>query len=160
MSYIEIIIYASVLGMITLVMINGVLALTGSYRNLSVMRNIEHTAMDVLERLSRDIRGATSVNAAQSVFNSSNGILTLVSTDSGVSTTTKYYLANGVVNLDVNDVFSGPLSSVSSTITDMTFYLISTENSSAVRIDLTVQSTDGNITKVKTYHNTVTLKQS
>lgn len=158
-SYIEVIIYASILGVLTLVMISGVLSLSSSYKNLSVMRNVEHTAIDVLERLSRDIRGANLIDTANSTFGTSNGVLTLVSTDGSFSTTTRYYLSDGVANLDVNGVFWGPLSSSYTQITDMTFYQITTTNSNAVRVDLTVEATDSGVTKIKTYHTTVALKQ-
>ena len=98
---IEMVIYVSLLTIIFIVAINMLLSFSQSYRTLSALRLAEHSAVDSLERISRDIRLASSVDSGNSTLGTSPGVLTLIATSNGVSTTTKFYVQNGVLKVDV-----------------------------------------------------------
>ena len=154
----EMLVYVGILVIISLLLINTVFTFSQSYRGLSALRLAEHSGIDSMERMTRDIRQASSVDSSHSTFGGTAGVLTLVSTSGGFSTTTKFYLSNSILKVDVNGVYFGPLSLSSSTVTALTFTLLSSAVSDGVKVDMTVQSTSGVMTKIKKYHSTIILK--
>ena len=157
-SLIEMLIYISILSIISLLAIDTILSFGPSYHSLLAYRSAENSGILSLERMSRDIRATTSVNTAQSALGTNPGVLTLVATSNGVSTTTKFYIQNNILKVDINGSYSGPLSLSNTSVTNLIFTLLSSPQSSGVKIDMTVQSTSSPITKTKTFHSTIILK--
>jgi hypothetical protein len=133
---------------------------SNSYRRLTALRTVERSATESFERMTRDIRGASSVDLTASTINSHPGILTLVTSNSGVSTTTKFYLDNGTFKVDVNGIYIGPLTTSNVTVTNLTYQVLTSTYTTAVKIDMTLEGTSGGVTVVKSYHTTVILKDS
>jgi type II secretory pathway pseudopilin PulG len=154
-SLVEIVIYISILTLIFVFAINTLLSYSQSYRILSALRVAEHSGVDAMERITRDIRSATSVDSANSTFTTSPGVLTLIETTSGVSTTTKFYIQNGVLKVDVNGSYFGPLTLSTASTTNLVFTLLNNGVSTAVKTDITVRASVGGVTKSKTYHSTI-----
>ena len=157
-SLVEMVIYTAIISIVFFVVINMILSFTDSYRVVTALRLADHTGIDSMERITRDIRSASSVDTGNSTFGSSPGVLTLISTENGVSTTTKFYLNEGKIKVDVNGIYSGPLSVYRSNVTNLTFYLLSNSSGSAVKIDMTVQGVVGTVTKIKNFHSTINLR--
>jgi type II secretory pathway pseudopilin PulG len=159
-SLVEMVIYAALLTIISLVVVRTVLSFTQSYRRIAALRFAENSGISAMERMTREIRGATSVVSASSTLAASPGVLTLVAGSGSISTTTKFYTQSGTMKVDVNGAYSGPLSVSNASISSLTFTLISNSNTSAVKIDMSVQATSGPVTITKTYHSTVVLQGS
>ncbi len=157
-SLVEMIIYLAILSIVSVLILNTLLSFTESYRTLAVLRVVEHSGIDSMERMTRDIRSAYGVDLPNSTFGTSPGVLTLNSTISGASKTTKFYVQNGTLKVDVNGAYFGPLTSANTTVTNLVFDKISNTNSTAIRITLTVSGTVSGTTKVKTYHDTIILR--
>jgi hypothetical protein len=156
-SLVEMIIYVTILSVFTWTIINTVLSLSESYRTLLALRIVDNTGITAMERMTRDIRAASSVDTTNSTLGSNPGVLTLIDTANGVSTTTKFYIASGTLKVDVNSVYDGPLSDAGVTITNLVFRQLTSSTTAAVKIDMTVQGVDGPITETKSYHSTVIL---
>ena len=157
-SLVELIIYISILTLIIVIIVNTTISFTTSYRRLIALRTVEHSAEDAMERMTRDIRGAKTVDNAKSTLGTSPGILTIISTISGVSTTTKFYLQNGILKLDINGTYFGPLSLSNASTTSLIFRDLSSGISHAIKIDMAVTATSGPITTTKTFHSTIILR--
>ncbi|MFA5888668.1 MAG: prepilin-type N-terminal cleavage/methylation domain-containing protein [Candidatus Paceibacterota bacterium] len=157
-SLVEMIIYLAILSVVSLLMINTTLSFTRSYRNVVALRKVDHSAVDVMERLTRDIRSANQVDSINSVFGTNLGVLVIISTVDGVSTTEKFYFQNGVIRLDVNGSYFGPLSASDSVINSLVFTKLESGISTAIKIDMTVSGTAGTVTETRTYHSTVVLR--
>jgi type II secretory pathway pseudopilin PulG len=153
-SLLEMIIYISLITVIFLLIVNTMLSFTSSYRQLAANRLLEHTAINILERLSRDIRNAQAIT-----INSSNDI-TVTQSSGTVSTTTRIYLQSGNMLMDINGTYFGPLSVNGTQVTSLTFTLATSSGSSAVKIDMTAQGTSGTVTRVKSFHSTIIAKES
>lgn len=153
-SLVEMLVYISLITVIFLLIVNTMLSFTSSYRQLEANRLLEHTAMNVLERLSREIRGADTVS-----INGTNDI-SLIQTSGGVSTTTRIYLQGTDVRLDTNGTYFGPLSVTNSQVTSLTFTLSTSTSVSAVKIDMTAQGTSGTVIRSKQFHTTIIAKES
>jgi type II secretory pathway pseudopilin PulG len=157
-SLVEMVIYVSILSIISVVGMNSVLSFATSYRDTLALRVVDNSAIDSLERITRDIRSATSINSLNSTFGTSPGVLSLTTTSNGVSTTTRFYLDSGVLKVDVNGVYSGPLTPVGAEVTSLVFTKMDSDNSSLVKIDMNISGTVGPTIKSKTYHSSVVMK--
>jgi type II secretory pathway component PulJ len=156
-SLVEMLIYVALVFLISTVVVQMLVNFSQTYRTLITLRNIEHAAIDSIERMTRDIRGATTVIEGSSVFGTNPGVLTLVKTVNSVSTTTRYYVDNGVMKLDVNNVYFGPLTSSNTSVTNIVYRLLNNGTSKAIKIDMTIQGGTGPAMKTKTYHSTIVL---
>ncbi|MCC2630346.1 MAG: hypothetical protein K0S38_155 [Candidatus Paceibacter sp.] len=159
-SLIEMLIYIAVLTIISLAVTSTVLSFTTSYRTLGVMRIVERSATDAMERMTREIRGATNVDTNNSTFGSNPGVLSLVTTEDAVSTTTRFYVSSNTLKVDVNGIDIGPLTTNNVVVTNLVFTLATTTYTTAVKIDMTLQGTNGTAVKTESYHSTVILKGS
>jgi prepilin-type N-terminal cleavage/methylation domain-containing protein len=157
-SLIEMLVYIALLSTIFVVVVATLLSFTTGYRVLAAHRIVEHSAMSSLERLTRDLRGATSIDMGNSTFGTSPGILTLITNQNGNATTTKYYVQNNTLKLDVNGTYFGPLTTAKVTVSNLTYTLLTGSTTSAVKIDMTLTSTNGQAVQTRTYHTTVVLK--
>ncbi len=152
------IIYVTILSIIAVVLVNTVLSFTGSYRELQTRRMVDRTAMDVLERFSRTVRASTSIDLASSVLGSNPGALVVVETRGAISTTTRFYLDGGVVRMDVNGVYFGPLSLESSVVESLVFRINNSGDSNAVRVEMSISASMGTVVSEKNFFLTTTTK--
>lgn len=159
-TLVEMVIYVGILSLISLVTIYTIFSFVSSYRNVTALRLAENSAIYSMERMSRDIMYATNVDSVNSVLGSNPGVLTITSVNNTYSTTTKYYLDSGVLKVDINGSYVGPLNSRGTQITSLVFNTVSSGKSTAVKIDMTINATVANVTKEKNYHNTVILRGS
>ncbi|MBX4198177.1 prepilin-type N-terminal cleavage/methylation domain-containing protein [Candidatus Parcubacteria bacterium] len=155
-SLIEMIIYVSILAVIFLLIVRTVLSFTGSYRDLIVLRALDRSAYNSFERMSRDIHGASSINTLQSSLGTSPGALALAA---GAATSTRFYVQNEKISVDVNGVYVGPLTVKNTAVSSLIFRMIS-GTTTAVRIDLTLTASSGPVIRTKTFHSTVLLEGS
>ena len=157
-SLVEMVLYVSILSVFFIIIVNSLLSFTKPYREILALRVVERSGLDSMERIVREVRAATTVDTANSTLSSSPGVLSLVSTYNNISTTTKFYISNNVLNVDVNGVYQGPLSAGSTSITNLTFYHLTNGVSSAIKINMTIEAVVGNVTKTKKYSTTVVLR--
>ncbi len=158
-TLVEMIIYVALLAIISVLMVSTLISFTKSYRTLAALRITDDTAISAMERMTRDARAATAIDSVHSLFGTASGILTLIASSSvNTATTTKFYLQNGLVKMDVNGAYYGPLTASNASTTALTFTKLSTSISGAIKIDMTVSATVGTSTKIKTYHDTIILK--
>lgn len=159
-SLIEMLVYVSVMTVIFLIVVQTVLLFTSSYHRLTALRTLDHSASDSMERMTRDIRNATSVDALNSVFGGTTGSLSVVANLNSVSTTTKFYLVSQALDVSINGSLIGPLTNTPVSVTALTFTSLTSANTTAVKVDMTLVVTDGPVTLSKKYHTTIILKGS
>lgn len=157
-SLVEAVFYIAILSLFFILIINAIISFTRPYRDIVALRFAETSGLDSMERITREIRAATSVDTGNSTLGSSPGVLTLISTYGGVSTTTKFYLDGGVLKLDVNGSYLGPLSSSKTSVTNLVFRKADNSRSSLIKVELTVSATVGTATKTKKYYSSTILK--
>ena len=157
-SLVEAIIYVSILSVFFILIINSLLSFSRPYRQIVALRLIERSGLDSMERITREIRNAAYVDVSTSIFGTSPGTLTLVSTSGGATTVTKFYVQNNTLRMDINGVYQGPLSSASTTVTNLVFNQMSNPQSSAVKVDLTIEAAVNGSMESKKYHSSIILK--
>lgn len=160
-SLIETLVYVTILILVSVLIVSALSSLGKSYRSMRQAESIERTAQIALERMGREARGSSSIDTAASVFNNSNGSLTLnTEDDDGNPTTIRFYLLDNAVRIEEGGVDQGPLSPSNVRITSLIFKRISTVESEAVKIEMEISSEEGTETRVRKFYSTITLRGS
>lgn len=160
-SLVEMVIYVAILSIVTFVLINTFISFGDTYRQVRMHRAIDNSAYVSLERMTRDIRNATNIVVNQSTFGVSAGVLVLNTANALTSTTTSFYVDyvdSGVLKVDVNGTYSGPLTLAQVTVTNLVFNRLVSTSSEAVKVDMTLEYEYGSDIITKTYNTTVILK--
>lgn len=160
-SLTEMIIYIAILAIILTVIINMLVSVIRSQRDIKSSKAIEETFISSFDRMVREIRDSVSIDGTSSFGSNivNGGFLKLNSLDiSGNPRTVEFFVSQGILRLRENDVVSGPLMPESASITNMVFYSIDTGRSKAVRIEVTAESGSGSAYKSSSLSTTVSLR--
>lgn len=141
------------------VIINTVLSFTHSYRDLVVLRSLDRSAMTILERMTREIRNANSINTGQSTFGVNPGALSIIKTANALSTTTRFYVESGVMKVATNGIYTGPLTHSRTSVANLLLTQI-TGTTTAIKIDMTLTASSGPTVRTKLFHTTIIMKES
>ncbi len=158
-SLIEIVVYLAIFSALSVLVINSFIVILGSFNTTRANRDLLQSGSKTMERLSREIRQAESVDLVHSTLGSSPGVLQLNSRDSaGTPMTVRFAIASGNLNLYENGTLVDNLVMENISPTSLIFRRIATTNSEAVKIELTVQDTSSTSTKTENFYNTVILR--
>lgn len=161
-TLIEIIIYFTLLAIMSGVVINSLFSLFSSYGQIKVIQDMETTAILVLDKLNRDIQSAQSVNIAQSSFGIPESYLTLtVPNTTGGTDTIKYYATSSKIKVDKNGAYLGTLSLSSVSVNNFIIRQITSSSTSAFKVELGLQGTARNSTSTiyKNFYTTAQLRE-
>src|SRR3989344_3568884 len=159
-SLIELIIYASILALILIVMVHTMFGIGSSYVNLKVMRNAENSAAVAMERMTRDIRDAESINLGASTLNAHPGKLLLNVLVGETLQTVEFSLSSTTLRVKENGVDQGPLTATNTAVTNLVFRPLQSLESEAVKIEMSVEGREGNIIKTYKLYSTIILRGS
>jgi prepilin-type N-terminal cleavage/methylation domain-containing protein len=132
----EVIVYIAILTIISLALAQTVIVANKSFQLARAERTIDASTLAAYDRLSREIRNATSVDTADSVLNASPGTLALYVGTGSSQITRKFYLGNGVIKVSDNGVFQGDLTSDEATTTSLIFRILTATSTMAVRVEM------------------------
>ena len=156
-SLIEIVVYLAIFSALSVLVINSFIVILGSFNTTRANRDLLQSGSKTMERLSREIRQAESVDLVNSTLGSSPGVLQLNSRDSaGTAMTVRFAIASGNLNLYENGTLVDNLVTENISPTSLIFRRITTTNGDAVKIELTVQDTSSS--KTENFYNTVILR--
>ncbi len=154
-------IYIFILSLLLIVLTSSLSSFLKPYRTIQSTQAIENSAETSLERITREIRSAKSVDLTQSTLGSSPGQLMLNTTDdSGTAMTIQFFMSGQSIRIKENGVDSGALTSASTRVTNLVFRQITTTNSQAVKIEMTIESGQGESYLSKKFYSTVVMRGS
>ncbi|OHA81860.1 MAG: hypothetical protein A2675_01790 [Candidatus Yonathbacteria bacterium RIFCSPHIGHO2_01_FULL_51_10] len=158
-SLIEMVVYIALLAILTVLAVNMTLSMTRAFADLRVSRDLNSSATALFERITRDIRGAYDVDAAGSVLGTNPGELLLNTKDAGgTNMTVEYFVSSGAVHIKENGLDLGPITSASTQTGSFVVREIIGANSKAVKVEVTLSATRGDITKQRNFYTTVVLR--
>lgn len=168
MTLIEIIIYMAMMVVLLGAIVQTVLLLTTHYRAVRNTRDIEDSAIAVIDRLVRTARSADDI-VMDSVLGSSTpsgtdpSTISLISNDlsTGLSTTTMFTVDQTTkrVLLYENGVYLGPITKESVSVIGFKVSHIVSSNSKALRVELSLLSDQATPAVIsKNFYNTVVLR--
>jgi len=153
--------YVAILIMLVLAILQSLIPLSRAFRTLSSNSSVNAVAQTALERMVREIRSATSVDLVNSTFGSSPGQLQLNTLDaSGNATTIQFYMSGTSIRIKEAGVDTGPLSPATARVTSLIFRKITTSNSTAIKVEMTVESGSGASYISKNFYVTGVLRGS
>lgn len=146
-SLVEIIIYTAILVGVVFFVVQSIIGLYKSHSLVILNRDIEYSAESSMDKILNEIREASSVNKAGSVFNTSPGTLSLSGVKSGTSYTIVFTAQNNAAVFSKDGGANIPLTASDVSLDSLIFKFASTTNSSAVKVDLTVSGSKGGYSK-------------
>ena len=162
-TLVEMIIYVAFFAMLSIIAVNGTIVAMKSFYSLRLNQSINESATVALERMSREIRNAYDIDLTQSTLApTSPGRLTLKTKDaSGTDTTVEFYVDGASqLNLKVGGVDNGPLVTKNVTLTNLVFWTITTTNSKAIKIEMTLHDSRAASAKSSKFYDTIVLRGS
>ncbi len=160
MALIELVIYMSMLVVLLSAIVQSTLMLSTHYRAVRNTRDLEDSGINVIDRLVREARSASSVLP---IAGGSFATTTFVTTDSvsGQSTTTSFYVVGDKLRISENGIDLGPLTKESVKVIGFDVKLIQNSNSQAIKIELSLLSDEATPAVIsKNFYNTVVIRGS
>lgn len=160
-SLVELLVYVAMFAVVAVVVINSLLISTRSFAETRTNRELMHAGFDIVERISREIRQAESVDIPGSALGSHPGTLVLLGSDEdGDDREVGFAVENGAVVLYENGVSQGALSDAHVEVASLVFRNISTAGADAVRVELSLTRTRGSSSKTADFFDTIILRGS
>jgi type II secretory pathway component PulJ len=161
-SLIEVIVYIAIFTSISILVINSFITILSSFKNTEANRRLLESGSLVMERMTREIRQANSIDLTNSTIGSNPGILQLNGKDSGGGLIYIKFKKedNGEIDIYRNNNSGENLLSSQVLVTSLIFRRITTTESEAVKIEMTIQYTNGSIVKTENFYNTIILRGS
>lgn len=151
-AIVELLFYFAFFAVLSLVVIEAMIVMSKSFKE-TLVQGQWMQGTNILERMSREIRAANDMH----IIGSND--LTLNTTDeAGEDKTIQFLLSNNNLAFLENGVLTGNLNSTNVVVTGLTFTEITTAVGKAVKIVLTVRSTDDLLNRTQTFYNTVVLR--
>lgn len=149
-SLIEILIYLAIFTAMSILVINSFIIILSSFNTTNSNRKILESGLKSMERISREIRKADSIDIA----NTTSTNLQLIN-NAGVA---KISSENNDLNLYLNNNLEGNLLDPNIDITNLVFRRITTAKSEAVKIEMTLLDTKSKNMKSGNFYNTIILR--
>ncbi len=157
-TLVESIIYVAILTIFSVLILNVIVLFGKSWSVVKANKNVNVSAMTALERITRDVRSATSV-AGSSVLGTTPGTLDInVKDQSGASVVQSFYISNGKLFTRIGSGAEEQLTLSSVTVQSLTFYKTLLINAEAVKIVMVLTTVEGDKTETRTVETTTTLR--
>lgn len=158
----EVVIYVGLLSIFTIAVMNVFISITKVYKNVLVVRKIENTALFTMDRITREIKNASTIDSANTTWGTSTtASLSLNTTNaSGTAQTLRFYRSGNTVYMSRNGTVVGPLSSGSVVVSGLKFEQVTASTSQSVKITLTLESGTSTSYFLKNFYGTATLRGS
>lgn len=158
-SLIEVLLYVAIFSVMSVISMNTLFQAIKSFDALRISRDINDSSVGIMERLTRDIKGSTSVDLANSTLNISPGRLTLSTVSaSGTPVVVEYYVSSSTLRYKEGGVDKGSLMSAKTAIDALVFRYINSGSTIGIKIELHLSSTRGGVTAVDHFYDTVLMR--
>ncbi len=151
-AVIELLFYISFLVVLSLVVINAMITMTRSFRETSIQGEFVRSG-GIMERISREIRSAydvSSITSTDLVLNTKDSV--------GANKTIEFKFVSPNIQLFDNGSNTGNLNSPSIVVTALSFTQITTSDGKAIKVFLTVRSSNDARARTLDFYDTVALR--
>ncbi len=163
-SMIEVVLYVSLFSLMSVLTLEALFLTVTAFTNLRISRDINDSSVKIMERLTRDIKSATAIDMANSVFGADPGTLTLSTVNaSGTPLTVQYVMVGNALHLKEGTsvatlVDKGSLLSSKTSVSGVLYKRIDVGSTVAVKIDLHITASRGSVIDTDHFYNTVILR--
>lgn len=147
---IELVIYIALLAFLLLFVVSGTIATYRAFTLARIDQRLVINGDNAFATLIRDVRGATSLDSASSVFGSNPGTL--------VVGTKRYTLSGGRLQLIQGNTIQN-ITASNASVTDLQFYRsTTTTGTELVTVRMTLQAGSGALQRSRQYYGSVLLR--
>ena len=158
-TLVEALVYIGVFILISSVIVSLILSVLETNQQASPMNSLSRGAVSVLEPITKEIRGARSVDFVNSSFGTSTGNLQLNTLDiSGNLRTVRFYLNSKTVKIDDNGTYLGPLNSSDVSVTALIFNFATSSEQTIIKVELDLTAGSGAFQKSEKFYTAVGLR--
>jgi len=151
-AIIELLFYISLFALLSLLVINALLSMTSAFKETAIQSEILNNT-GILERISREIRQAESINSISATSLSLNTKDTL-----GNAQVITIALSGANVTLTDDGVLVGNLNTPQIQASSLSFTEITTTSGKAVKVFITISSLQDSNNRSYDFYNTVVLR--
>ncbi len=158
-SLVETIVYVVLLTIVTSVIIQMLISISGVYRGIKLTRELESSGSVAMETILREVRNASSVVEAESTFGVSPGTLTVSFIDEAMVThKVVFAVSAGAITTSTDGSASVAISSGTASTSELLFTHFTSPNSEAVRVELQMSGFAGSATKSQKFYGFAVLR--
>ncbi len=158
-TLVELLVYVAGLLALGTVMVVMIVQFYILYKEIIAIPRADRAGLALVDQITKEIRSADSIDAINSQFGTTNGVLDLDSVINGVITEKKFFVQNGRVQFQ-NGTTITSLSPKDLTVSNFNFTYVTTSVSEAVRFNLELQFQTKNATETKSYTGFAILRES
>lgn len=151
-AILELLFYISLFSILSFVVINAMIIMSKSFKQTIIQTELMQSG-NILERISREIRGAYGINTI-----SANNLVLNTKDDADVNKTVQFLISGSNLQLLENGVLVGNLNTPDLQVTALSFTEISTAQGKAIKIFLTIRSINDTSGRTEDFYNTVVLR--
>lgn len=160
-SLIEMIVMVSIVAFILVIVVNFLIIYARGYEAFQSSSRINVSGITALERMSREIKQAASVDSSASTLESSSGVLKLnTTTVSGDSATVTFSLIGDRVEIKQDGVVLGFLTRKNVSVDNLYFSLSTTTDATIVTTEINIETAYSTTTKSATFTTSNLLRGS
>ena len=159
-TLVEAIIYIAILAVLAVTFVNLLFTMTQSYTKFRLERDIVSSASLGLERMVRETRQAKNIDLVSTLGSNPGRLLLNTTDDAGVATTRDFYWSLGTLMVKDGSGQAASTTAKNITVDNLVFRQINTANSSAVKIEMTLSSSRGQLTRTVKFYDTAILRGS
>ncbi len=160
-SLLETVFYVSLFVLLSTMVIAALISTVGEFNRLRMSRDINDSAIQIMERITRDIKGGANVDLAQSTFGQNPGRLTLTTVNaSGTPTVVEYSVSGDTLTLKENGVDKGSMTAGASTIDAFVLRYFNTGSIVSIKIELHLRATHGTQSELDHFYDTVIMRNT
>lgn len=157
----EILIYIAILVFLLSSVMTILFSIAKSQRAFNASKSVEGSALLAMERVTREVRFAQSVDTASSTLGVNPSVLVLDGTDiNGDPRSIRFSISNGALILEENGINQGGLTKEDSRVTNLVFTLIISTSSRAIKTDITIESGTSTSYRSGNFYSTTILRGS
>lgn len=136
---IELVVYVSILSVMAILSVNGMLSITRVFAEIKSYNDLRSGGLVGMERMEKEVRFASSIDYANSIFNINPGKLTINTTDElGNSKVVSFAVNSSSLDLIDGGVYKGSLSGDNVSVINMIFRQSTTTKGILIKMEMTI----------------------
>jgi hypothetical protein len=156
----ELLIYIAGLLALGTVMIVLIVQFYTLYKEIIAVPRADRVGLSLVDQVTKEIRSANNIDALNSQFGTTTGVLDLDSVSNNITTSKKFSVQNGKVMFQDGTSTAVSISPKDLYVSNFNFALVTTPVSQAVRFTLELQFNTHNATETKAYTGFAILRES
>lgn len=154
-SLMELVVYIAIFAFLAVTMTKSLLTVMRTYASAKTYRTLQTNGELIMERISREIRDATTITSA--TYDTNPGALALSGIDTnGAVKTASFSVSSDAVQINDNGT-TGAISTSDVDISSLIFRHMTTAVGDVIKVELNLTTTRGNIASA-TFYNTIAIR--